>query len=82
MKILIYNFFIILVFEKLFLFSFFVLKISPSIILTLKLSFESLIPNIFDKVDLPVPDNPVNHRIFVFGRESLNVFSDSYIYIG
>ena len=74
-------FFKILVFEKLFLFLFFVLKISLSIILTIKLSFVSLIPNIFDKVDLPTPDNPVNHRIFVISRKSLKVFNDSYIYI-
>ena len=57
----------------------FVLKISPSIILTLKLSFESLLPNIFDKVDLPAPDSPVNQIIFVINRALLNIFVGLYL---
>ena len=38
------------------LFSFSFLKLSPSIILTLKLSFESLLFKIFARVDLPDPE--------------------------
>ena len=45
------------------------------LILTLKLSCESLLLKIFARVDLPVPDKPVNQRIFVISRALLNVFS-------
>ena len=46
-----------------------------SIILTLKLSCVSLFLKILARVDLPVPDKPVNQSILVINKALLNLLS-------